>query len=272
MGLKEIMYLAALVAFALGCRSFENRWLRKLGWVCLLAASYMLAWLLTGAHLAGALAVSLWFLAPWLEIAGRVRRLRFPLRSEIRHRFPPSREVFPHLPDMTAEVEQAGYEEVEDAGWTHHDTEHFVRLLWNGDKRVLASINIALHGEMGFGYASLTSRTESGLSLTTSNFPFPPPMRFAPWQRVNRVTRVESFEDLEHAHLDFLQRQRVAVEDLASPEAEAWRGHMEDDMTRQIQHNLESGVIERAGDGEYRYSWRGCWFLWVQVVKDMLAV
>jgi hypothetical protein len=32
------------------------------------------------------------------------------------------------------------------------------------------------------------------------------------------------------------------------------------------------GVLEPAGDDVLRYTWRGCWFLWLQVVKDMLRV
>ena len=52
----------------------------------------------------------MWFLLPWVEIVGRVRKLRFPLRSEVKHRFPPSREVFPDLDEITEEVEKAGFE------------------------------------------------------------------------------------------------------------------------------------------------------------------
>ena len=41
---------------------------------------------------------------------------------------------------------------------------------------------------------------------------------------------------------------------------------------RQIDHNLRVGVLESAGEGFIRYSWRGCVFLWLQVVKDMIRV
>ncbi len=270
--LKEFLYLLALVVFAIGCRTFYNRWLQKLGWLCLLAASYLLAWLLTRSHIAGACAVLVWFLLPWLEIAGRIRRLRFPIRNEIKSRFPPSREVFPELGDLTDEVLKAGYEEIEDAGWSWHETEHFVRLFYHQEKRTQATISLALQNEAGFSYLSLTSRLNDGRSYTTSNFPFPPTMRFAPEQRVNRHLEAESMEDLDAAHERFLQREQVTAEKLIVPDTEHLADQLGRDMSTQIDHNLESGLIEPLGDGEFRYSWRGCIFLWLQVVKDMLRV
>jgi hypothetical protein len=270
--LKDFLYLAALVVFAFGCRSFDNRWLQKLGWLCLLAASYLLAWLLTKSHIAGACAVLVWFLLPWLEIAGRVRRLRFPIRNEIKSRFPPSREVFPELGDLTSEVLESGFEEIEDAGWSWHDTEHFVRLFYHQENRTQASISLALQNDLGFSYISLTSRQVDGRSLTTSNFPFPPTMRFAPSQHVNRCLDADSLHDLVAAHDRFLQREGVKVEDLVEPDTEQLAAQLANDMSKQIDHNLERGLIEPLGEGEFRYSWRGCLFLWLQIVKDMLLV
>ena len=270
--LQAFLFLAALVVFALGCRSFDNRWLQKLGWLCLLTASYLLAWLLTGSHIAGACAVLVWFLLPWLEIAGRVRHMRFPIRNEIKGRFPPSREVFPELGDLTAEVIDAGFEEIEDAGWSWHDTEHFVRLFYHPEQRTQASISMALQNDLGFSYVSLTSRLADGRSFTTSNFPFAPTMRFAPLQKVNRFVNAGSLKELAAAHDRFLQRAGVQVADLVVPDTEQLAAQLQCDMSAQIDHNIERGLLEPLGEGEFRYSWRGCWFLWLQVVKDMLRV
>lgn len=272
MTLKDFLYLAALVVFAFGCRSFDNRFLQKLGWLSLLAASYWLAWMLTGSHIAGACAVLVWFLLPWLEIAGRVRRLRFPIRNEIKSRFPPSREVFPELGELTKEITAAGFEEIEDAGWSWHDTEHFVRLFYHRESRTQAAISLAMQQDLGFSYLSLTSRLADGRSYTTSNFPFPPTMRFAPAQRVRRFVDARSLEELLAAHARFLQREGVAAEDLVEPDTDQLAAQLAGDMSAQIDHNLERGLIEPLGDGEFRYSWRGCLFLWLQVVKDMLRV
>ena len=43
-------------------------------------------------------------------------------------------------------------------------------------------------------------------------------------------------------------------------------------MISQINHNISVRLIEPVGNGLLRYSWRGCIFLRVQVVKDMIRV
>jgi hypothetical protein len=270
MDLKSFLYLAALVVFAFGCRTFDSRLLQKLGWFSLLGASYWLAFMLTGSHVAGVCGVLAWFFLPLLEIAGRVRRLRFPMRNEIKGRFAPSREVFPELPDLTSEIEAAGFEEVEDAGWKWHEADHFLRLLYHAERRTQAAISMSIQGDISFSYVNLTSRGKDGKIYTTSNYPFPPTMRFAPGQELNRCVMVESFEALLASHEGFLQKHQVAVTELAEVDPEELAVFLEREMNSQIDHNLEQGLIERLGEGEFRYSWRGCFFLWLQVVKDML--
>lgn len=270
MDLKSFLYLAALVVFAFGCRTFDNRFLQKLGWLAFLAASYGVAWVLTGSHVAGVAAVLAWFLLPLLEIAGRVRRLRFPLRNEIKGRFAPSREVFPDLPMLTSEIEEAGFEEVEDAGWKWHDTDHFLRLLYHAESRTQATISMSMQGEMAFSYVNVTSRTKAGRVYTTSNYPFPPTMRFAPEHQINRFLFAESFEEMMAAHQAFLAKHQVQGDELVEMEPDELSGVLEREMNLQVEHNLQQGLIEPLGEGEFRYSWRGCFYLWVQVVKDMV--
>ena len=48
--LQQIFYVAAAVVFAIACRSFDNRFIQKLGWLSLLAASYLSGYFLTGTH------------------------------------------------------------------------------------------------------------------------------------------------------------------------------------------------------------------------------
>jgi hypothetical protein len=272
MDLKEFLYLAALVVFAMGCRTFENRYLQKLGWVGLLLASYLLGWWLTGSHVAGTCGVLTWFLLPWLEIVGRVRKLRFPIKSEIKHRFPPSRELFPQLGELTREAEALGYEEIEDAGWSWDGAEHFVRLFYHAKERTQATIALAVQGPLAISHVSLTSRLPDGRSFTTSNFPFAPSLQFSAKQMVNRDYYAESLEAMKGAHRQFLDKHGVAEAEMAELNVEQLPAQMERDMSVQIDHNIEKGLIEPLGNGEFRYSWRGCFFLWFQVVKDMVRV
>jgi hypothetical protein len=47
---------------------------------------------------------------------------------------------------------------------------------------------------------------------------------------------------------------------------------MEQEVRGQIDHNLSRGIIRESGAGMFRYSWRGLFFLWTQVLKDMVKL
>ena len=270
---EPVLDIAALIAFGCGCRTFENRLIAKLGLIAYLAASYLGGLFVSGgSHRVGATFVLVWFLLPWLEIVGRVRRLRFPIKSEVKHRFPPPRDLFPDLEALSAEAEKAGFEEIEDTGWKWDETDHFMRLFYHAEKKMQAAISLAQQGDYAFSYVSLTSRTSDGLTVTTSNYPFSFTMKFAPVQLINRFSGAESMDDLVASHESFLERHHVLDDELAQQDTERLHSYVERDMISQINHNISARIIEPVGNGLFRYSWRGCLFLWVQVVKDMIRV
>lgn len=272
MDLSQFLYLAAAVVLAIACRTFANRYVRKLGWLALLAASYMLGFFLTGSHAAGACGIALWFMLPWVEIVVHVRRLRFPVKSEIKGRFPPSPELFPELSEVTAEIEAQGFQRIEDAGWKWSDTDHFVRLFYHPDLHAQAAIGLAQQEGFAFSYVSVTSRTKDGETYITTNYPFPATMKLAPKQRLNRFVHAQSMVDLLGAHADFILGLGLEDDDFIGMEAEQLPAYIERDMSAQIDHNINVGLIELTGEGEFRYSWRGCFFLWFETVKDFVRI
>src|SRR4029079_5962862 len=68
-------------------RTFSVRWLRKLGAVLYLAATYLAGFFVSdGSHAAAGFAVAGWFLLPWLEIILRVRAMRLPINKTLSNR------------------------------------------------------------------------------------------------------------------------------------------------------------------------------------------
>ncbi len=268
------LIIAGLIVFAFACRTFHNRYISKLGWIALLAATYTGGYALSGSNAVGAAALSLWFLLPWVEILSRVRKLRFPLRSTMASRFPPSRDIFPDLGELTAEVEELGFEEAENTGWKWEETDHFMRLFYHAEQRTQAAVSLAQDSNFAVSFVSVTSRSQDGRIWTTSNYPFSFTMHFSPEQQVNRYVEAESFDDMLEHHRRFLFDHGVQTQDLVELDVEQLSNYLGDDLTHQIEHNVQVGVLEPAGEsGEtLRYSWRGCFYLWVQVVKDMIRV
>jgi hypothetical protein len=270
---QQILYVAALAVFGLGCRTFENRFIAKLGSVALLGGLYLSGYFLTeGQHTGGVLFIGGWLLLPWMEIMFRVRRLRFPVKNTVSHRFPPSRDIFPDLGELTREAERAGFVLVGDAGWNWSETEHFMRLFYHEERCTQASVSLARQGEMGFSYVSITSRAKTGTVYTTTNYPFPSVMKQAPRHLVNRYENAVSFDDLLEEHDAFLKALVVETEELAPQDTEMLHAYIQRDLNVQVDHNLNEGLIVKSSEAEFRYSWRGCLYLYWQVLKDMVRV
>ncbi len=266
----QLTIVAALVIGAWGLRTFVHPFPRKLGGLLLLAASYCAAWFLTGRHAWGVAAVAAWFFLPWLEILTRVRSMRLPLEKKLRGAFAPSADRFPQLDELTGEIEDAGYTRVEDASYTWDDSAQFMRLFYHAEKRSQAVISLLEQGGLALSWVSLTSRNDAGQSWTTWNFPFSSTMKLPPEARLNACDDAENFIDLSGVHEGFLESNGVTAATLSSLEPDSLSELIQKEMRRLIDHNLDAGVVTLSGEGTVRYSWRGCFYLWRQLVKDMV--
>lgn len=269
----EILIIAGVAVFALGCRAFSHPLLRKLGNLCVLVASFLAGYFLGGNSIAwGLVAAASWFFLPWLELLTRIRNLRLPLDKKMRHRHPPSEDVFPLLHEFTSEVEEEGFTHVEDSGWDCEETKQFVRVFYNPEERSQAAIYLNEQNNIAFAYLSVSSRGKSGKVWMTWNYPFAYAMKFSPDLQVNRFVNARSFMELLDGHQAFLLRNGLLNEDMREQDPEALQEDMEKDLRTQINHNLDQGLIQLSGQGTFRYSWRGLFYLWVQFLKDMVRL
>lgn len=270
--MNGLLLVMGVVLAGVGLRTFTHPWLRKLGALCYLAATYLAGWLWTGRHLAGALAISTWFFLPWLEILMRIRRLRLPLDKPLRASFPPSSERFPQLGEMTEEIEEAGFERIEDASFEWADSRQFMRIFYDEEEKLQAAISLLEQSGLAMAWVSLSSRLPDGRTWTTWNYPFAHTMKLAPETRLHTVLEADSFADLLGAHREFLDRSALSVEDLAAADPESFPALIQRESRRQVDHNLDMGLIKLSGEGTFRYSWRGYFFLWKQFLRDMVRL
>jgi len=56
------------------------------------------------------------------------------------------------------------------------------------------------------------------------------------------------------------------------PDPDELLAQIEEEMQRQIDHNVDCGLIKMTGDGHFQYSTKGLFFLWFQSVKDMIRL
>lgn len=268
-----LLYTAGLLVLSLALRTFENRLLRKLGGIVWLGASAFAAYRLSegsaGWAVVGALA---WFFLPLLEILGRIRQLLLPLKNQMKPRHPPNREQFAELRELTGEIEAEGFAQADDLGCDWEETRHFLRVFYHEERRQRAVINLMQTGTHAFYYTSVSSETLDGRQFMTWDFPFAYSMSFPPALQVLRADDTQQFAQLQERHQAFLLREGIGEKNLKTLEPDDLRQVIEEEVGAQISHNLNSGLIEKVNDTQFRYSWKGCMFLWYQFVKDMIRL
>ena len=107
--MNELMLFVGFVVLTAAFFSFPRPVFRRMGILSLGVTTFAAGYLATGNLWVGAACVSAVLLLPWVEILLRVRKLRLPLRKQLRQSTPPSREMFPSLGDLSDDVEAAGF-------------------------------------------------------------------------------------------------------------------------------------------------------------------
>jgi len=268
--LNELLLFLGLIVLTAACFQFAHPFMRRLGLLSIAATVFTAGYLLSRSVWVGAACVAGLLFLPWIEILLRIRHLRLPLRKPLRQAAPPSQEMFPDLGDETDRIEAAGFEHAADLGWEMDGYRQFLRLFAHPDKRAEASITHVEQSQIGFHFASVTSRAADGSVYITWNCPVPSSLKILPTVHLNRLPGETPFAALLAGHETFLAQRGLQPDALRAVEPDAVRLSVERDMESQMQHNLREGLLEPEGEEHGRYSWRGMLFLWWQVLRDIL--
>jgi len=269
---SPLLLIAGVVALSMGLRSFGHVLPQKLGALGIFATSFLAGYFLSGSLLVGVFCALSWLLLPWLEILTRIRKLRLPLEKNLRHRAPPSNEVFPALHEITGEVEEEGFEYIEDAGWDWEDYQQFFRLFYKEADRAQAAICLVDQHDLAFYYLSISSRAKDGKIWTTWNYPFSYSLKLVPALRINRLRNDQDFLQIFESHREFLQKNNITPNDLEELKPGEIQLEIQKDLRAQIAHNIANGVLTQTKEGQIRYSWRGLFFIWCQFLRDLVRL
>ena len=271
--MRETLIVIGLFVLAMALRSSRKNLARKLGALVFLFATFCFFHFISGNIFAGIAGASLWFFLPWIELLTHVRRLRMPINNRLRHRELPNPSFFPNAIEAATGMEEAGFEHVSDCGWQWSGMHQHFRIFWHPEERAVASVCLCEQDEVAFAFVSITSTDASGKTWRTTNFPFAPTLRCAPNLKWNHVPCEKScFHQILKDHRQFLGKMKINPDNLLIPDPEHLEENIETEMSKQIAHNLKSGIIHLTGDGHFQYSKRGLLFLWYQFIKDMIRL
>lgn len=271
--MRETLIVIGLVVLAVALRSARTHILRKLGALTLLGASFYLVYSITGSWVGGIFGALLWFFLPWIELLTRVRPMKLPLDNRLSHRTLPNPSFFPNATEAAAGMEEAGFEHISDCGWEWAGMQQFFRLFWNPEERAIAAVCLCEQSDVAFAFISITSEDVDGRTWRTTNFPFAPTLECSPNVRWNHVPCERScFHEILADHRKYLTKVKVSADQLKVPNPEEIEEFIEQEMRKQVEHNLAAGYIKLVDDGHFQYSNRGLLFLWGQFIKDMIRL
>jgi hypothetical protein len=267
----ETGIVVALILLGVGMRSFCNVWLHRIGLLMFVAATFMAGFFLGGNSVwLGLLFLAIWPCLPLVEIIWRIRRMDFPLRAQVAPSPAPGSGALPDLEEMTEEFRKAGFHDAEDLGWQWHGSEHFMRVLYHPESKVRASIMASKKPRVEINYVSLSSDVPSGQTLVSWTFPLSYPLRFPPELLIHKICQACDVEDLVQQHQDFVGLCGWEPGHVKPQDPEGMIGNVQKELGRQVDYNLQQGLIEKHGSEHFRYSWRGCFFLWLRTLGDMM--
>ncbi len=271
--MSETLTFVGLMVMAVALRMARTKLFRKLGALTALVASFYLFYVLTGKWWGGAIGVVLWLFLPCVELFGRVRKLRIPLDNKLSYREIPNPSFFPNAIKASTGMEEAGFEHVSNCGWEWAGMTQFFQVFWHPEERAVASICLCEQSDVAFAFVSITSCDMKGRVWRTTNFPFSPTLQSPPDVRWNHVPCERScFHQILADHHQYLKRLKIDNANLKMPDPEHIEEAIEEEMRKQVEHNLSVGYILPTGDGNFQYSKRGMIFLWGQFVKDMIRL
>jgi len=271
--MQQFFIVLASVIIGIALRSCRTLFLRKLGALTFLVSSFLTFYFVFDSYFMGILGGALWFFLPWVDLLTRIRTLRLPLNFRLKFKNAPSHHHFPNASETVREIEDADYEHITDSGWEWVGMQQFSRLYWHAEHKFIASVCLCEFDNVAFAFMTVSCRTTDGKSIHTTNYPFSPTLQHSPkthWEHLpcekNRFSMI--YED----HSRHLKRLGLGDNDLLIPDPDEVVNQIESDMREQIDHNLQVGLITLTGDGHFRYSLRGLFFLWKQSVKDMIRL
>src|SRR6201993_5015376 len=208
--LSSILLILGVAVLGMAFRSFDHPVAQRLCVLCVLAVSFLLGYLPSGNWAVGLAVATLWIFLPWLEILTKIRALRMPLERELESKSPPGRDLFPNLDDLTEEIEQEGFELVNDLGCDWDAQRQFLRLFHRTKDQTQAALCLIDQGNIAFYYISLMTRSTDGQVFTTWNYPFSYALKFLPQTHIQRVRPTLGFNAMCIAHQAMLSKQSVS--------------------------------------------------------------
>ena len=271
--MQSFLIVLASVIVGVALRSCRALFLRKLGALTFLVASFLTFFYFFASLYAGFFGVILWFLLPWIDLLIRIRKLRFPIDNRLKNIPSPSEDHFPNARRLFSEIEDSHFEFVSSSCWQWGGMNQHFQFFWHPEAKTIAALCLCEQDHVAFAFVTLSSKSKNHLKVHTTNYPFSPTLRDSPRSHwLFLPCEKNRFELILREHRRNLSNHRLNLENLVTPQPDTILEEFENELIAQVQYNVDRKLIIRTEEESYRYSTKGLFFLWFQSMKDMIRL
>jgi len=269
--MKYTLLAIGVIVTGMALRATKKRLFRKLGMICFMLSTSILCYALTQSFILSIASIMLWFMFPWIELLLSIRKLKFPVENKLNSETLPVENYFPEALKIKKQLQDKDFRHITDCGWKWANAHEHYSFFWHEDKKHIIAICHRIQSCITFCYLTITSLSEDGTIWKSSNFPFTTNLPHCPKIQFNHVTEgnISCPSYMIYSHDLFLYEQGQDTKELSSDIAQQIEQFFETEMQSQIDHNLSQGLIYLTGDGHFKYSFKGLFFLWRNILRDM---
>ena len=272
--MHNTLIIIACLSLALGLRLTKLRVTKKLAAILFIFTMFFLG-LTLFQHWIGALVTGgFWFFLPLLEIYWKRGKVHYPCAPIPLTSLPEANEAFyPHSYSYRVQLEEIGFEPVENVSWKWMDTNQHHRFFWHPEFLSIASICLCEQENIAFTYIIFHSSLSDGTSLKTTNYPFSPPLRPPPNTYTKHVPCEEKFiPSILAAHQALIAKHNPPPCKLLMPDPESIATEWELRFKKQTQFNAQKGLIHITHQKQFQYSLLGYLQLWGRALLDIIRL
>lgn len=274
MDLRELLGCFVLLLGGLYLLQLNTITFRKFGMALIWLSSGLAAYYFSGSVLLAGAMLAAWIFFPLWEMVFVLRQLRVPRHRELADARAP-RDEFDDLSDLTADLVEIGFEQVDECRLRPTEHEQYYRIFAREDGLTQATIGYIAQGAVGFHFVAFTSNGKDGRRWVTWDYPLTYGLVMPPTTAVYRALHCQDVVELYQAHLDFLEINEVGPDDLTAGERtrEAVRARLEETLNQQIEYNISRGYLAPVTETDaenFCYSWRGTLYVAGQVLRDLI--
>jgi len=274
MDLRHLLGCFVLMLSGLCLLQLESITVRKLGMALIWLTSGLAAYFLSESIPLACAVLAAWIFFPLWEMVFVLRQLRVPRHRELSDARAP-RDEYNELADMTGELLDAGFENIDECRLEPAQHEQYYRIFVRKDGLTQATIGYIAQGPIGFHFVAFTSNGKDGRRWVTWDYPLTYGLIMPPNIAVYRCLDCPDVADLYQSHLAFLEINEVRPDDLVAGDQtrEGVRARLEETLNQQVEYNISRGYLSPVTEQDaenFCYSWRGTLYVAGQVLRDLL--